>query len=173
MNIISHYEAGAGGVSSVLMQNIPGTYTDLYLVVSLRHNASGGNGAYVKLNGTNIAYTTFYGFGSGLSGTSVDVSGLSQPDSYTSNVFNVGTLLIPSYTSTTMRKSVLAQAGNENNATTAILGISAGYLNSTSAVTSIEIVPNSSPTSAAPQLQHSTFTLYGISAGSDGTTVVS
>lgn len=172
MEVISHYEAGASGVSSVLMQSIPGTFTDLYLVVSLRHNTSGGNGAFVKLNGTTVSHWSMYADGTGINVTSTDISGLAQPNSYTSNIFNAAELLIPSYTSTTLRKTVLAHAGNENNAQVAVMGFGTGYLNSTSAVTSIEIVSNSSPTSAAPQLQYSTFTLYGISAGSDGSTAV-
>ena len=105
--------------------------------------------------------------------TTTDVSGLAQPNSYTSNVFNVGTLYIPSYTSTTLRKAITADAANENNSTTAVHGFSAAYVDTTAAITSIEIIPNSSPGAAAPQLQYSTFTLYGITAGSDGTTTVS
>jgi hypothetical protein len=171
MEVIRHFEAGAGGVSTVLMNNIPGTFTDLYLIVSLRHNASGGNGAFIKLNGISAAYTTLYGQGSSTIGhTTTDVSGLAQPNSYTANVFNVGTLYIPSYTSTTLRKAITADAANENDATQAILGISAAYVDTTDPVTSIEIIPNSSPLVAAPQLQYSTFTLYGITAGTDGVT---
>ena len=55
----------------------------------------------------------------------------------------------------------------ENNVTEGYQQIAAGLYNSTSAVSSIEIA------SGGSFVEYSSATLYGITAGSDGTTAVS
>jgi len=140
--------------ATVTFSSISGSFTDLVLVASYKRSVS-GNGI-VKINsdtGSNYSYTYLLGDGS------------SASSARSANRANA----IVSYDSADLQETLLVNFFNYSNTTTNKTLISRGndtglgvisYINlwrSTSAITSIEIYPNSGNWRSG-----STFTLYGI-----------
>jgi hypothetical protein len=174
MTLIEHIEV-ASSQSSITFSSIPtdGTYTDLYLVYSLRND---GNDDYwgLAFNGSTSNFTLRNLFGDGSSVTSDSrsdglVGNTANPNNYTASVFSNGALYVPNYASTTTAKSISNDAVTENNATTAKQRITAMLWNNTTAISGLTL--NAPPT--LNFVQYSSATLFGITAGSDGTTTVS
>ena len=170
MTVIEHIEVGSGGAASITFSAIPADYTDLYLVYSLR-DTQGGYFGYtnIELNGSASNHTQrrLRGNGSSASaGTNTSFEIAANASATTSNTFNNGQIYIPNYTSASV-KSASIDFVMENNVTEGYQQIAGGLYNSTSAVSSIEIA------SGGSFVEYSSATLYGITAGSDGTTVVS
>lgn len=171
MSVIEHIEVGSGGAASITFSSIPATYTDLYVVFSVRTSESATDGGVnIIFNGdsTNRSRRVLYGTGSG-QGTAAD-STLSvdiTANTATSNTFANTGVYIANYRSSNA-KSLSYDSVTENNATRAIQTITAGLWNDTSAITSLEIAGG-----AYTILEYSSATLFGITAGSDGTTTVS
>ncbi len=153
---------GSGGAASATFSSIPQTYTDLVLKISARTNyADVYDFGYLSINSTNTGtYRGLYGTGS-VAG-SENVASLRpfyfNANTATSSVFSSHDVYIPNYTSSNL-KSVSVDNVTENNATSAIALLSALVNSSTSAVTQLSISSGNS----ANFMQHSTFTLYGIS----------
>jgi hypothetical protein len=158
---------GAGGASSITFNNIPQTFTDLKLSISMRGLDSALTEPWVRFNGdsaTNYSFTRIYGNGSSTStdrGTSNTVMVIlaSPGTSYTASTFGSGDLYIPNYVKSNF-KSVISDTVTENNATLSFAMLFAGLWRNTSAITSITVGPNGTGFA-----QHSTFTLYGITKG--------
>lgn len=171
MQLIQHQELGSSQ-TSITFSSIPQTFTDLYLVFSLRsNNGSGDNEIFLNINGSAGTDTVLYSFGS--SGNGSNSSGtqmrlVAAGGTSTANTFGTGHLYIPNYTSS-VSKAVQVESASETNATTNIgFYVTAGLPTNTSPVTSIALncVGNS-------WVQFSSATLYGILRGSDGITTVS
>jgi hypothetical protein len=155
---------GAAGASSVTFNSIPQTgYTDLVVKMSVRDNTGNiGNFLNISLNGSATSFTGRYLNGNGASASSgsgfprlvIEYSGASS----TANTFGNGEMYFPNYTSANF-KSYSGDSVSENNATTAYADMSAGLWSSTAAITSITFTPNT-----GQLVQHSTFSLYGVSA---------
>lgn len=175
MQVIQHQELGSTQ-SSIVFNSIPQTFTDLCLVYSLRTN---GNDDYwgLAFNGSTSNFTLRNlfgtGSGSGVSDSRSDglVGNTANPNNYTASTFSNGAFYVPNYKSTTAAKSVSNDAVTENNATEAKQRITAMLWNpgTQAAITSITL--NAPPTLSF--VQFSSATLYGVLAGSDGTTTVS
>ena len=159
---------GAAGASSITFSGIPQTgYTDLVVAMSAR-----GSGAYnvdnVKLTANSItSYGNMMLYISGTSPASYSAAAQTTDNlSYTSsgnntaNTFGSMSFYFPNYTSSN-NKSVSKDFVAENNSATVFnLGLSATTINSTAAITSLTLAPQSSSTWA----QYSTFYLYGVAA---------
>jgi hypothetical protein len=163
---IATVTVGSGGAASIDFTSIPGTMTDLMVVVSTR--ASDGypdTGIWIQFNGSTSSYTrrTLYGTGDGgkASTTASDIFFYSPATTATANTFGNSTFYIPNYAGST-NKSVSVDTVNENNAAYSLSGITAGLWSNTAAITSIKIVS----ATASNLLQYSTATLYGITKGS-------
>ena len=143
--------------ASVTFSSIPGTYTDLVLVLSVQD--ASGNSFALQFNGdtsTNYSRTRLLGDGSATSSA--------RTTNATSMVFNyVGTITsefsasianVMNYSNATTYKTALVRSGAASVGTSA----SVGLWRSTSEITSITI--NAGSTFAVG----STFTLYGIKA---------
>lgn len=182
MQKIEHYEVtNPSGEASITFNLIPDTYTDLYLQVSARNTAV-NTAMAIRVNGSSSAiysWRTLTGYGSGVESlTQAIAAGYNTywlfygvASSYTSNTFTNTEIYLPNYTSSNS-KSVSVTAVGENNATTSYQNLTAGLWSNTAAISSITIL--SDPGGSASNLaQYSSATLYGITAGSDGTTVVS
>jgi hypothetical protein len=171
MTLISTTTVGAGGSSSVSFSAIPGTYTDLLLVVSGRATAAGNPSQQrIRFNGDTAAnYTTRTLQGTGSSANSVTYTttyygGPNIVDSsFTANTFGNASIYISNYASA-IAKTLSVDSVQENNSTTSYSEISAGRWNNTAAITSIEIYNYTFA-------QYSTLSLYGILKGSGGATV--
>lgn len=150
--------------SSIEFTNIPGTYTDLFILTSLRTaSSSNGDDTLVRFNSstTNYSYRFLSGSGITTSSSSGSVTGALGPyanaNTSTSNTFGNGEIYIPNYAGST-NKSISVTSAMENNATSAVIYAAASLWSDTSAITTVTIVSNTSSNFAA----NSSAFLYGI-----------
>lgn len=150
--------------------SIPQTYTDLLVVFSLRATDEGLTDA-VDIDFNDIGLTSLRWLrGDGATTDSLTVNdriGQVPAASSTASTFSNGQVYIPNYTSS-VAKSISVDFVGENNATTAFQFLVAALWNQTAAITKIRLFARDSAF-----VQYSSASLYGILAGSDGTTVVS
>ena len=176
MTVIEHIEVGSGGAASISLTSIPDTYTDLYLALSLRAETADTTAIQLSLNGSTASFTRRHLWGSGSGATTTSASdsnlsfGLLNPGVWTANTFANASIYIPNYTSSA-NKSFSVDAVSENNATAAYQTIAAGLWSNTAAITSIGMTVSGG--GGGDFAQYSSATLYGITAGSDGSTTVS
>lgn len=158
---IASTTVGAGGASSITFSSIPGTYTDLLVYLSGRSTRNdsaqevvdiGFNGAYTSLSGIRLASG-----GSSVFGGSATYLGTASTDTGTASMFGNCYIYIPNYAGSTY-KGHSVDGNGENNGTSATIQIAAGLWSSSSAITSI----NMKPQSGSNWTQYSSATLYGI-----------
>ena len=164
--LLEQITVGAAGASSVTFNSIPQTgYTDLVLKTSLR-NTGTSNDLTLKFNGSSVSeYSDRNLFGSGSAATSgtdatsgAGLYSLINSSSYTASTFGSNEYYIPNYTSAS-NKTVSYESVQETNAAGVYMAIYAGLWANTAAITSITFAPASGSFA-----QHSTFSLYGVSA---------
>lgn len=149
--------------STVALNSIPTTYTDLILVVNTRF--TGGGGASViqlQFNGdtaTNYSYTTMNG-----SGTSVTSARATTQSNAalglaidTANEWCPSIFHLMNYANTTTYKTVLSRSGVASDRVRFQAGL---WAKTPEAITSILLLNNGATTFVSG----STFTLYGIAA---------
>ena len=152
---------GAAGASSVTFNSIPQTgYTDLVIKVSARSTTS--NLDYLlRFNGSTTTYSDRWLYGTGSSVASISNSSIyieGNRGTWTANTFSNTEIYVPNYLSSNF-KSVSIDTVTENNATDANAFLIAGLWSTTTAISSVTILPASGNIA-----QHSTFSLYGVSA---------
>ena len=172
MQFIEQVTVGSGGAASITFSNIPQEgFTDLLLVWSGRSSFSDVVvDPQVSFNGSSANFTGRRLFGTGANVFSDSTARRISADpgaTATANTFSNGQLYIPNYRSS-VAKSFSTDAVGENNGTTAYQMITAGLWNDTSAITTIAL-----SYVAGNFVQHSTASLYGVTAGSDGIVTVS
>jgi len=150
--------------ANIEFTSIPGTYTDLILVLSHRV-ATTGYSSYMQFNGdTGANYSCTILYGNGSSAGSFRYSTVSAaylewygyPPSAT-DTFGTQIIHIMSYANTNVYKTYIARPGNAAAGTDAIVAM----WRSTSAITSLKYIPSAS----AGNFQiGTTATLYGIKA---------
>jgi hypothetical protein len=159
---IATVTVGAGGVASIDFTSIPGTYTDLMVVYSLRDNLSGvSNDATFIVNGTTIAFRQIYG--TGVNVGSNNPTQIARPivsATATSNTFGNTGIYIPNYAGSS-NKSISVDSVCETSGTESYQVLSAGVYSNATAITSLSI-----DNGASNFTQYSTATLYGITKGS-------
>lgn len=170
MTLVSTVTVGSGGSASIDFTGIPGSATDLFIVISAR---STGSDVQVRFNGSSASnYNVICLYGSGASAatfasssqTSLAVSFATNPSSYTANTFSNASIYIANYAGSTA-KSLSADAVTENNASGSYAALTAGVWTLTDAITSITMYANSGTFA-----QYSTASLYTITKGSGGAT---
>lgn len=153
------------GTSTITFNSIPGTYTDLRVIINRFSNtASGAIG--VRFNndtGTNYSYSTLYTDGAGTTTSSNSInatrinassSGSPQPDLSTVDVF--------SYAGSTNKICLNTYSGNNNAATFEYIDRIVGLWRNTAAITRIDLFGISGGTNS---FQVGTVvTIYGIKA---------
>jgi len=161
---IATVTVGSGGASNIEFTSIPGTYTDLKIVISSRSTqAALGEANRISFNGntTNTDYTQKRLLGTGSAASS-------QSQTTRETFFNVGAnatastfanseIYIPNYTSSN-QKSASIDSVTENNGTEAYAALIAINWSGTAAITSVSFTSENS----ANFVQYSTATLYGI-----------
>jgi hypothetical protein len=163
--LIEKISVGAAGASSVTFSGIPQTgYTDLVIKMSARSNRNDGSDwVRIDVNEVNSNYTDRKLLGDGTSASSQTNAGTIgftiDASSSTASTFANSEIYIPNYASANY-KSFSIDTVSENNATGAYQVIVAGLWSSTSAITSLKLVPNY----GTGFLQYSTFYLYGVAA---------
>jgi len=154
---------GSGGQPAIEFLNIPQTYTDLKIVLSMRTNGAGASGnawtpCIVTFNTTTTTSSRqLFGTGSA-TGSDTGVNNVYSADTdNTASTFSNSEIYIPNYTGTT-QKSYSTESVTENNATGALALMAGGLTNLTSAITSVKVAPDTNSFA-----QYTTATLYGIS----------
>jgi hypothetical protein len=158
--------------AAIEFTSIPQDATDLYITINARTtNAATTDSVLFKINGvtTNQSRRRLQGLGSGTptSSTTTSFQFTVVGDTATSNTFGNAGIYIPNYTGST-NKSLLIDLVTEHNSTTAYQELHSGLLSSSSAITSLSFEGQGTNFVAG-----STVSLYKITKGSDGTTVVS
>jgi hypothetical protein len=167
MTLIASSTVGSGGAASISFSSIPSTYTDLCVKISARMDTAAANVSYLKVRfnaaTTNYADRTVFGSGAvagsvfNIIGDQTGIYWLAIPAAAsTSSVFGNADVYVPNYNSANY-KSVSIDSVSENNGTTTYAFLVAGLWQSTSAITSINLVPD-----AGALVQYSTFYLYGV-----------
>jgi hypothetical protein len=173
MQLISHYEVPSGGVSEIIFDEIPQTFTDLYLVVSSRSDGAFTSSELdINFNESSSNFSGRYLVGSGSSASSTTDTTMvasSSGANNTANTFGNAAIYIPNYTSSSA-KSISGDGVGESNATAAYMSIHAVLWDVTDPITRIDLKLDSG---ARDFVQYSSATLYGITAGSDGIVAVS
>lgn len=149
--------------SSVSFSSIPGTYTDLMLLLSARSDRVTGttDDAEILFNSSssNFSYRTLYGNGASAlssSSASLNLYGVVNNASTTANTFTNGEIYIPNYAGST-NKSFSVSLAHENNNTTAFIWTEAGLWSNTAAITSVTL-----DLASGSYVSGSSFFLYGI-----------
>jgi hypothetical protein len=163
--LIASSTVGAGGISSIDFTSIPGTYTDLQLVLSLRYSGSDTSPTRVILNSTTANYSAKAVRGNGSSAISFSITNNeiganstgSSGASQTANTFANTSVYICNYTSSN-NKSISTDFAQEANVTGAFIGAYAALWSNSAAITSISIAPDAGFT----WVQYSSAYLYGI-----------
>jgi len=153
--------------NKISFNSIPGTYTDLQVLVSSRSDFT--NNAYAQLamtfnnDGSPSIYFFRYVFGDGATassgtGNTGRIVLYNNADSTTSNTFGSLSAYIPNYTGSNL-KACNVDLVTENNGTTALQFLYSAYWNRTDAITSLELFPQGG---SGFFIQNTTATLYGI-----------
>jgi len=163
---IATVTVGAGGASNITFSSIPATYTDLYLVYSLRSSFTGGwQTVLTEINSTTTNYTsrTLVGYDGGTVESLVSISNAGLVYHYatyssaTASTFGSGSLYFPNYTSSN-NKSISMDSVTENNSSTTIAALTAGLWANSNAITQLKLTAGA----GGNWVQYSTATLYGI-----------
>jgi hypothetical protein len=158
-----------GSSNTFLFDNIPNTFTDLYVVGSIRNTVSAlREGVGLAFNSTFSGYSNTNLYGNGSSATSGFQSnynsiGESNAATSTANNFNNFEIYIANYRSSA-NKAVSGNSVIENNATESRLTFHAYQQTITSPITQVSVFSNSNGTN---WISGSTVSLYGITGGSD------
>lgn len=166
---ISTVTVGSGGASSIDFINIPQSYTDLIIKLSLRVTAS-NNDNYFNLNFNNISTATYSYRGlNGNGSTAFSDTWTNQNNAYintangdtsTANTFCNVEIYIPNYTSGN-NKSFSSDGVAESNTATASTrwnALQASIWANTSAINQVTFTPQSGQSFK----QYSSATIYGI-----------
>jgi hypothetical protein len=167
--LISSVTVGAAGAASIDFTSIPGTYTDLQVVVSAfsSFGSYGTDRLAIRFNSdtsTNYSWKQLQGFGSfGVttasytSQTNIWIGVIC--DAANNNAFSSTSVYIPNYASSS-QKYISSDSVGESNQAPELCELVAGVWTGTSAITSISIYP---PNTTYYNLgQYSIASLYGI-----------
>jgi len=159
----------SAAAASVTFSGIPQTYTDLVVIVEAYNGVADGYFARFRINGdsaSNYSITSLEGNGTTastlrLSNQTFMLMGYQNvPQSTTSTIRTTHILHFMNYSNTTTNKTVLMRSNRASSGVNAEVGL----YRSTSAITSIEFLGDTSVSQSYGS--GSTFTLYGIGAGS-------
>lgn len=159
ITLVSTVTVGSGGAASITINSIPQTGKDLLILVSARHDSTSSI-TEVRLNSAsaNRSMRRLTGDGTNVfSGNDTNIWVRGARSDATSNTFANGWVYVSNYAGSAA-KSVSIDGVTENNGTLANQEIQAGLWNDTSAVTSVQLIPNS-----GNFVQHTSASLYIIS----------
>jgi hypothetical protein len=145
--------------ASYTFSSIPGTYTDLKILLSARNTAV-ENAVFVSFNGTTTTYSGKILFGNGASAASNNPAArtiaFSTFSTDTASTFANAEIYIPNYAGSN-QKSFSSDTAQENNAATSYQIFLAGLWTTTSAITQVTLSGASGSFA-----QYSSASLYGI-----------
>lgn len=156
--------------STVTLDNIPQTYTDLLLLASIRSNRNNTvDNTLVRFNGeaanaSILSCRILYGTGATAGSDSVASGGMfltyggTPAAQHTSNTFGTVEMYVPNYAGNTNKSVSITFAGEANSASGVYMGAIAGLRASTAAIESMTFSVTAGETIASG----SSFYLYGI-----------
>lgn len=156
---------GTGSSGTITFSSIPSTYQHLQIRAISRDTGS-ATAAHMRFNsdsGTNYSLHRLTGNGSTVSAagftsqTEITLTYIATDSSYAANIMGVGLIDIHDYASTTKNKTVRYFTGRDNNSTNGQISLQSSVWLSTSAITSITLIPVGTAFTTS-----STFALYGI-----------
>lgn len=165
---IATYTVGSGGDSAVSFLNIPQTYTDLQLILSLRTSRTSDIADSIKVtfNSDTVSTYSTVELRASVTGSSVTsvtrdhaIVGYASDNANTVNTFSNHGVYLPNYTSSKF-KQIIVDNTQEDNVIGVYMALNASLFQSSNPITSMTFVSNNS----ANFVQHSTFHLYGIKA---------
>ena len=160
---IATVTVGSGGAANIEFTSIPGTYTDLVVLISMRTNRSGAVGDNISLtyNNNTSSRSDVRLFGDGSSPASFTDSalyaGIATAADATASTFGNTVIYIPNYAGSN-NKSSSSDGVAENNGSQTSMNLGAELWSNSAAITSLKLESRFSATIQ----QHSTATLYGI-----------
>lgn len=179
MQHIETVTVGSGGAASITFSAIPQEgYTDLVVVVSSKLSfaaLTASMGMFVNSAAADTSYRWLRGNGSVAasgsdSGRQDFYIGETAANSSTASTFSSFQIYIPNYLGS-QQKSFSSEGVHETNGSTAYQYISAGLCSKTAAITSLTV--RGFEGGSGNLVEHSSASLYGILAGSDGIVAVS
>jgi hypothetical protein len=156
----------ASSVGSIAFTNIPQTFTDLKIVLSLRDAYAGGfDSVLMQFNSdttNNYSYTVMGGAPSSYRATSQNLINpfLANGTTSTASTFTNMEAYIPNYTSSNKKSMVIDVIGENNSASVFGLSMTAALWSNTAAITSVYFQASNGNIT-----QYSTISLYGITKG--------
>jgi hypothetical protein len=153
--------------ASVTFSSIPGTYTDLVLLISARTDQANPTATFlVRYNGSSAAnYSATYLYTGGSTPTSYrDTNATSMEEggatanTGTASTFGSTEIYIPNYAGNTNKPNSSFYVGENNSSTVFLIGAAAGLRSVTDAITSIGLL-----TTSGNFVSGSSFFLYGLS----------
>jgi hypothetical protein len=172
-DLIASTTVGAGGTTTIEFTGIPGTYTDLVVLLSARTTAGSdlpsfrANNYVAEFNKGQVFFSNsgaVSGFSSA-SNTFVQI-GTIPGTSWSANSFSNVLIQLPNYAGTTQAKTFKTQTvSKDSGANQEIRHTGTGFTSFTAAITSVQIF------SGNTFAQHTTAYLYGTLKGSGGATV--
>ena len=165
---IATVTVGSGGSSSISFTSIPSTYKHLQVRLLSRTDRGDTNDFMtIRFNsdsGTNYSYHSLYGNGSSAgaadTGTSTATpwSGVTAGGNATASIFGAAVVDVLDYQNSNKYKTVRLLSGTDQNSTTGRIYFMSNLWRSTSAITTLTIIP----TYGSNFAQYSSFALYGI-----------
>lgn len=153
--------SAAGTVS---LSSIPATYDDICVIASVRDTWTGGqyNAILVRPNGatTNLSCRALYGTGSSAASltNASNIYAWSNSSGATADTFASIEFYFPNYAGAANKSVSISGVTENNSATSNLLYATAGLWASTTAISSVDFVSDSSRTFATG----SSFYLYGV-----------
>jgi hypothetical protein len=164
-------------VNTLEFTSIPQTFTDLYILLSVRTTIADNIG-YTTLRVNNVTTNWNVRFLQGNTSAVTTGATTAVPDFFgsggntTANTFGNGSVYIPNYASSSITKSLSIDFISENNASSAFSALQrnvGAVQNTTTAITSFQIIADGVTNLAVG----TTVSVYGILKGSDGIVTVS
>lgn len=171
MSVIKHVVVSGNSTSTIVLDNIPQTYSDLLLKVSVRsgtaqeHVIIGFNGSTANFSGKFLTSTN----ATASTANYARYLGNNYPSGSPSDSFGNCSVYIANYRTSDYKNVSSQTAGYRNDQSSLIETITAHLWSSVDPITSIEITNEG----VSALGNASSATLYGVKAGSDGTTTVS
>jgi hypothetical protein len=160
--LIASSTVGSGGAANIEFTSIPGTYTDLKMVVSARGSNTGTQWNNMRLTINSLTTNQSWRYLRGFNNSVLSGSATSQIEIWvtfgaaTANSFGNADIYIPNYASSN-DKSFSIDTVTESNDADAGGGITAGLWSASAAITTLSLAP-----STGNFAQYSTAYLYGI-----------
>ena len=158
--------------ATITFSSIPANYSHIQIRVLARTNGSGQDRGSIalKINGdttsANYSYhclggdgASAFATGAASSGTNNLMGGISNipAANASANIFGIAIIDVLDYANTNKHKTIRTLAGQDQNGTSGRVSLNSGRFGSSSAITSIELIPE-----YGSFFQYSSFALYGI-----------